>query len=563
MSSSWSYPSRPHKVTVSKMLEKRTGSRRERVLSEPVEPWPERRRRIEAEPLPPNVPALLADASAAAPDVVAFDFFEDDQRLTYAELAAEVEAVAAGLSAQGAARGAHVAVMLPNAIAFPIFWLALARLGAVMVPVNVAYTPRELDHVLVDADVGMLIIDRTYLSKLAETTASARGLSVIVHDGFRTPGWQAVVDAGRALTLPACPAGPGDILNIQYTSGTTGFPKGCLLTHLYWLTIGKVNARRDGRDFRRILAATPFFYMDPQWQTMMAFYLRATLYVARRQSASRFMSWVREHRINFTLLPEVVHKQPADPLDADNEIVRVNCYGLSHANHAAIEARFDLVCREAFGMTEIGSTLFVPMEATETVGTGTCGMPVPFRETRIVDETGADVPPGEIGEMIVRGPGILLGYYKKPEATAAALRDGWFHTGDLFRRDQTGWHFIVGRKKDMIRRAGENIAAREVEAVVLGLTDVAEVAALAVPDRTRGEEVEILVRLKDGLTRHDVPPAVILAHCDRNLARFKVPRYVGYVESFPYTASGKIAKHLLVTGDPTVGVYDRVEDAWR
>jgi len=538
-------------------------SRRERVLSAPVVPWIERRKQIESEALPDSVPALLAAAAASAPDVVALDFFEDDQRLTYAALTVEVDAVAAALMARGVARGMHVGVMLPNVISFPVVWLALARLGAAMVPINDAYTARELAYVLTDADVGLLVIDESCLSTLAGTSAALQALPLVVHDGFRTGRWQAFLAQGAETMLPPCPAGHGDLLNIQYTSGTTGFPKGCLLSHLYWLTIGKVNATRDGRDFRRILAATPFFYMDPQWQTMMALYLRATLFVARRQSASRFMGWVRRYRIQFTLLPEVVHKQPPAADDADNEIVRVNCYGLSHKNHAAIESRFDLVCREAFGMTEVGSVLFVPMEAVETVGTGTCGVPVPFRETRIVDEADADVAVGEIGELIVRGPGILHGYYKKPEATSEALRGGWFHTGDLFRKNAAGYHTIVGRKKDMIRRAGENIAAREVEAVVLALPQIAEVAAVAVPDATRGEEVKILVRLQDGLTVGDVPPDAILAHCAESLARFKVPRYIGYVATLPYTASGKIAKHMLTADDPRAAAYDRVDGVWR
>jgi len=538
-------------------------SRRERVLSMPVVPWPERRRQIETQPLPPSVPALLAEAAASAPDVVALDFFEDAHRLTYAELSAEVEALAAALMARGVDRATHVGVMLPNVISFPVTWLALARLGAVMVPINGAFTTRELSYVLSDADVGLLIMDESYVPTFSAISEQLAPLPVIVHDGFRTERWASLLAQGAATKLPPCPAGHADLLNIQYTSGTTGFPKGCMLSHLYWLIIGKVNATRDGRDFRRILAATPFFYMDPQWQTMMTFYLRATLFVARRPSASRFMGWVQRHRIQFALLPEIVHKQPPKADDADNEIIRVNCYGLSHKNHAQIEARFDLVCREAFGMTEVGSVLFVPMEATETVGTGTCGLPVPYRETRIVDSDRADVAVGEIGELIVRGPGILQGYYKNPAATADALRDGWFHTGDLFRKNSAGYHTIVGRKKDMIRRAGENISAREVEAVLLAMPEIAEVAAVPVPDPERDEEVKVLVRLQAGLTRADLPPELIIAHCAANLAKFKVPRYVKYVESLPLTSSGKIAKHLLVAGDWQVDVYDRVDGAWR
>jgi crotonobetaine/carnitine-CoA ligase len=173
------------------------------------------------------------------------------------------------------------------------------------------------------------------------------------------------------------------------------------------------------------------------------------------------------------------------------------------------------------------------------------------------------VPVGEVGELIVRGPGILKGYYKKPEATAAAIRDGWFHTGDLFRRDGDGFHYIVGRKKDMIRRAGENIAAREVEAVLLALPEVAEAAAIPVPDATRGEEVKVLLRLQPGCTLADLPPDRVIAHCADGLARFKIPRYIAYVDALPHTASGKIAKHLLVSEDPTAGSYDRVDGVWR
>jgi crotonobetaine/carnitine-CoA ligase len=337
-----------------------------------------------------------------------------------------------------------------------------------------------------------------------------------------------------------------------------------MLPHRYWLTIAKVNARRDGRAFQRILAATPFFYMDPQWMMLMAFYHRATLFVARRQGASQFMGWVRQHRINFCLLPEAVFKQPPSAHDRDNEIVRVNVYGLHKDNQAALEERFDLVAREAFGMTEIGSGLFMPMEATDMVGSGSCGMPSPFREARVADPDGNSVPVGEIGELLVRGPGILQGYYNKPEATAAAFHGDWFRTGDLFRQDEHGYFYIVGRVKEMIRRAGENISAREVEAVLRGLPEIVEAAAVPVPDSMRGEEVKACIVLRPGMTRETLPPDRIVAHCEANLARFKVPRYIEYRSHLPKTASEKIAKHLLRnTANPYAGCFDRVEGRWR
>jgi crotonobetaine/carnitine-CoA ligase len=546
-------------------------SKREKMLSVAVPSWSERRRQIEAEPLPANVPALMREAAAAKPDHVAIDFFETPERLTYRELDSRVRQLAAGLSALGVGRGTHIAVMLPNISAFPVTWLAIATLGAVMIPVNGAYTPREVSYVTGDAEASWLIIDEAYLPTFEAMEARPERLidTHVIVLGKPRPGqknWQDVLALGMTSPpVPESPAARDDLLNIQYTSGTTGFPKGCMLTHRYWLTIGKVNARRDGRVYERILASTPYFYMDPQWLTLMAFYQRGTVYVAKRQSASRFMQWVREHRINFTLFPEVAFKQPPHPLDTQNEIVRVNAYGLNKANHAALEERFDFVCREAFGMTEIGSGMFVPMEATDMVGSGTCGLVVPFRETKVVDDAGNEVPAGVEGELLVRGPGILLGYYRKPEATAEALKDGWFRTGDVFRKDERGFHFIVGRKKDMIRRAGENIAAGEVEAVLRTLPQIAEAAAVPVPDDTRKEEVKVYLVLQPGLTRDDAMPAAVIAHCERNLAKFKVPRYVAYVDALPKTASGKIAKHVLTKDvtDLRKDSYDRVDAVWR
>ena len=337
-----------------------------------------------------------------------------------------------------------------------------------------------------------------------------------------------------------------------------------MLSHRYWLTIAKVNARRDDRVFQQILAATPFFYMDPQWMMLMAFYQRATLFVARRQSASRFMEWIRRYRINFCLFPQIVLKQPPSPSDRDNEIVRVNVYGLHKETHTELEERFNLVAREAFGMTEIGSGMFMPIEATDMVGSGSCGVPSPFREVRVADPDGNTIPAGQVGELVVRGPGILQGYYNKPEATAAAFHGDWFRTGDLFQQDERGYFYIVGRVKEMIRRAGENISAREVESVLHALPEIAEAAAIPVPDETRGEEVKACVVLQPGLGRDAVTPDRILTHCAAVLARFKVPRYIAYCDDLPKTASGKIAKHLLTNvPDPVAGCFDRVEGRWR
>ena len=225
--------------------------------------------------------------------------------------------IAGNLLRLGIRKGTHVAVMLPNIPVFPTLWLALARIGAVMVPVNIAYRERELAFVLNDSEAEFLVIDAA-LRAVIEACRDSGQVTLptareIVVGGEGAPGsvaWSELDGDPQDSFTPPEPVGPDDLLNIQYTSGTTGFPKGCMLTHRYWVVAGKVNAFRDGKHYQRILAPTPFFYMDPQWLLVMTIYLRGTLFVARRQSTSRFMDWVRKLKIEFCLLPWVVHKQP-------------------------------------------------------------------------------------------------------------------------------------------------------------------------------------------------------------------------------------------------------------
>lgn len=526
----------------------------------------ERRRRIEAEPLPASVWQLLEDAARAVPDQLLWDFFQTASRATYAEVLDAAAALSRGLSRRGVRRGTVVAIMLPNVPEYPLSWLAAARLGALVVPLNPQYTAREVQYVLEDAGATFAIVHHACEAVLEGALAQQSQLSrerVFVVDAAKgdRESFSALLEGGPDES--SNDAGPGldDLLNIQYTSGTTGLPKGCLLTHRHWLTCGKVNARRDGLVYRRILASTPFFYMDPHWLLLMTVFQRATLVVAERQSASHFMEWVRQHGIEFCLFPELVLKQPPSAEDGNNALIRMNIYGVKPDRHAEIERRFNLVAREAYGMTEMGSIMFMPMESTDMVGSGSCGIPSPFRECRIVDSGGTVLGTEEVGELQVRGPGRMLGYHRRPEANAAAFDGEWFRTGDVFRRDERGYYYLVGRLKDMIRRSGENVSAQEVERVLRGMPEVMEAAVIGVPDEARGEEILAIVVPAEGAA---VEPDQLFSYCAQSLARFKIPRFLRVETTLPRTPSGKIAKGQLRDrwSVSQAGCYDRTVRTW-
>ena len=527
---------------------------------------------VEGRPFPETMGALLDVAVERYGEREFFNYFEQGERLTFTETRDRVRRLAGALFGIGVGKGTHVAVMLPNIPAYPITWLALATLGAVMVPVNNRYTARELEYVLEDSDADFLILHRDYFPVLDGIAPLPARMSAerVVTLGARRPGsphhWPDLLATGSPCFTAPEPVEPDDLLNIQYTSGTTGFPKGCMLTHRYWTLIGHGTRAHVDFEVTRILCAQFFYYMDPQSFVAIALDTGAALYFADRLRASRFMAWVREHDIDFVFLFEPIFKQPPHPDDSRNRLRLACLFGLTPENHAPLEARFGTIAREWYGMTEIGAGTYMPMDYAHMVGSGSCGIPAPFREARVCEpETGEPVAPGEVGELWMRGPGMMLGYYGKPEANAESFREGWFRTGDLVRQDAQGFFYIVGRAKDMIRRSAENIAAREVEAVLRTHPDVREAVVVPVPDEYRGEEVKAYVQLMPGRTREEVPPEALFAHCREHLASFKVPRYLEYRDAFSYGPADRVEKHRLVaeTDDLRQNSYDRVDGVWR
>ena len=518
-----------------------------------------------------SLPALVDAAAQRYTHAPLWVSIDDGTRISFGEFARATLKCAHALHALGVAPGAHVAVMLPNVPAYAVTWMALARLGAVMIPVNMQYKSRELEYVLRDGDATFLVIDHTCLpifEEIANAVTLIPPSRLVVHgaaeDKPHALDWRRLVENAPAAALTVPPPTAETLMSIQYTSGTTGFPKGCMLTQDYWLVLGWVRTHQ-GPPPRRLLIDKPLSYMGGKWRFLICLFLGSTAFVAMRFSLTALQQRLVDHEIDFFAATDAVAKLPEHPGVAKLKIAWISIAGLSKALHRPLEEKFNAPVRELYGMTEIGSTFYMPVEDAAMSGSGSCGLTAPYRQCRIVDPDGNDLAPGKIGELWVSGRAILQGYYNKPEATRSAFAGDWFRTGDLFRRDDHGYFYIEGRIKDSIRRSGENISAREIESVAASITGVLESAALGVADELRGEEVKLYLVLQPGYSIEQVAPQQVIAYCADKLAAFKVPRYIEYIPEFPYTTSGKIAKSQLESGatGKQRKVFDRSTGAWR
>ena len=447
-----------------------------------------------------------------------FDLPGDRHRLTYADVAERSRRLASALSARGVAAGDRVGVMLGNTPEMPLTWLALMRLGAAMVPLNPRYRRDDVAHLLTDAAVR-LVVARPEHHELLTAYATVAGPDELADQG--------------AEELPAPVLTPGTVVNVQYTSGTTGRPKGCLLDHAYWTTLGgsMLTEHPHLTSDDVLLTAQPFHYVDPQWNVVAALMAGAHLVVLDGFHPSTFWSKVREHQVTYfyclASMPVLLLKMPADPADRDHRVRAVQCSAIPPALHAALEERWGVPWTEAFGMTETGADIRVSAEEhDELVGSGSLGRPAAHREARI----------DEAGQLWLRGPGMMQGYLGHPSPFD---EDGWFPTGDLARTDDAGRLYLAGRLKDMIRRSGENVAAVEVEEVLLAHPAVHLAAVIGVPDEVRGEEVAAYVVAPEATGEE------LTAWCAERLAGFKVPSIWRFRDELPLTASLRVEKAAL------------------
>jgi acyl-CoA synthetase (AMP-forming)/AMP-acid ligase II len=487
-----------------------------------------------------------------------------DGSLSFADTDSCSGRLAQVLAGNGIGAGDRVAIMMDNVTDWPLCWFAVLKAGAIAVPVNVRYRQSDLAFVLRDSGTSLVVASPPYADLVREVAAECETVREV-----RTPEDLAAELAGPGPGLPLPAPGPSDVTNFQYTSGTTGFPKACMLTHDYWLRIAWLTAIGAGmRTDDVVLMAQAFSYMDPQWCAVMCLMGGLPMVVLPRFSASGFWVSVREHGATFTYvlgtMPLLMAKQPAGPLDRKNRMRLVLCSGIAPALHRQFEERWGAPWRELYGSTESGLDLIVPPGAGETVGSGAMGHPPDGKQVTIADETGRPLADGETGEILIRGQPMMQGYWNHPQATADAFRGGWYHTGDLGYRDADGWLHHAGRLKDMVRRGGANISSAEVESILVQHPAVAAAALVPIPDELFGELPKAFLQLSPGHPADAETALSVLDHARRHLADFKVPAYLEFVDSFPMTPSARIRKsELLPPGrDQRAGAFEAASGSW-
>ncbi|WP_353090563.1 AMP-binding protein [Methylibium sp.] len=509
-----------------------------------------------------TVPSLLASRAAAVPEAPAIRF-GTSPAWTYAQLAAGVEQLGRGLRARGIGPGARVAHVAPNSDIAVLLFLALAQLGAVFVPLNPTLTDDEWRYQLAHAEVTAIACGEALAPRL-EALAAA-----LARPAWRLPLELIGLDAdepdealqrlqGFSRALPAVeprPAPlPDDPLVVIYTSGTTGRPKGVVHSHRNFVWSGEVFVGRlHLQPGDRLLTVFPLCHVNALFYSLGgALAAGASFVTTARFSASSFWSLavdVGATQLNIlAALGKILAMRPRSEFDPVHRIRKIYGGPISAEMMQTFQQEFGVpTLIEGYGMSEIPAACSNPFEGPHKIGSiGRAGVhplqPGSFAELRVLGDDGRDVKTGEIGELAVRTPVMFDGYLREPEQTAAAFRDGWFLTGDLVRRDADDYVYFVSRKKDIIRRRGENIAGAEIDGVLAEHPDIAQVAAIGVPSELGDEEILVAVVARSGrVLSHEE----VAAWCRERLAPMKQPRFILLTDSLPHTPTHRIAKHVL------------------
>jgi len=477
------------------------------------------------------------------------------QTLTFRELDARVNQACHYLVSQGLTRGDVFNLHLPNCPAFLILWFAGARLGAIMMPTNVLASVDELGYLLEHSHSKIAFTTAEHLAMLNQCQHKNKHLEKIIlcdpfADNPAIDSFEALLP-GQPNTACDCPAGETDMAAIMYTSGTTSKPKGVMVTHANYITAGQTVADAiELTEADRHFIVLPLFHGNAQYYSTMSALIRgASIALMDRFSASGYFDKCIEYDCSvaslFAAPMRMLLAQPENPHHRDNGLrVAMYAQNLTGQQMHEWQQRFNAPLMQLWGMTEtMGPPLMNPLHGERR--NWTVGKPAGNYEIALVDAAGNAVEVGQEGEITVKGiPGktIMAGYFRNPQASNDTIRDNWLYTGDNAVQDEDGFIRFVDRRKDMIKRSGENVSSAEVENVILQHPAVFECAVIGLPDELRDESIVAVVVLHQG--RH-VAVADLIEFCAGKLATFRVPQQVVIKDSLPKTSVGKIQKNLI------------------
>ena len=489
-----------------------------------------------------SLPRLLSVTAGRLPDKVAIEF--RDRSWTYGQVENAARGFSAELVERGVRPGDRVVLLAPNKPEWLVALFGIVGAGAVLVPVNPALTSSEIAFIVEDCAPKLMIVDETQYEKIPDKLRAA----VLPLPEIDRPRNNQAQWAARE---------PGDAAIIFYTSGTTGRPKGAVLSQ----AANASTAIRVGEAWgmtendRHLLAGSLSFIYNSIINAGSAFVVGGTVILQERFHPEEALEAVRNRRITVLMSVPTMYVMMAEwasahTVDASSVRVAISAgASLAPSVTQRVRDRLGIELLDGWGMTEGTPITGYDVRVFARGRPESAGKPLPSCDVRIVDEQDRDLGPDEVGELIFKSPSNMTEYYNRPKETAEALRNGWMYSGDLARRDDEGFVYIVGRKKDMIIRGGANIYPAEIEEMIFNLPSVAECAVVGIPDDRFGETVKAFVVPAAG---QQVSADDIIRQCKGGLAEYKVPAEIEFLESLPKGPTGKILKRLLLTGKETL-----------